>query len=50
MSAVISALNAIDIGARVSKLLNNLAPEKRDLLTDEDVKALHARAKKGGAA
>ena len=42
--------DAIDQGVRVPKLLNDLPPEKRELLTDEDVKALHARAKKGGQA
>ena len=47
---ILDLRDALDGGARVSRLLNDLPPEKRDLLTDEDVKALHARAKKGGQA
>lgn len=42
---IIDLRDAIDNGARVSKLLNDLG-DRRDILTDDDVKALHARAKK----
>ena len=40
--------DAIDGGTRVTKLLNEMPSEKRDLLTDEDVKALRQREKAAG--